>query len=527
MRNRIGMLFGVVVWVSCNCGGPGPADGGEAGSSAGGGGGAGASGGGSAGRSWSFRFTPDGGTFVAGLFTLTLPEGALASAVDVTVREDTRGTVPGMTLTSPLYFFEPAGLTFTDAVHVQVEVSDPDVGLLRWSSDDGGFDESIGWVAGGVGEGYTRHFSSAYTAKGACIDPQGPGRSECDCRATDCQGDLLSKQPPSGTACGNFPTETKWAGADGGACSGFGPRTLVVWQCSCMTAQNARLCPRRWVGTPLQSVCPGGTATFDGGPPQNCDGGPTVENRACSGFLQTPFNTVASGRFEGCGPAAVDTTWEEVNGVLEGCVDLNLPLPAGTMVCPPGTPQRDRISQACHEALSQYDAGPACPGVGNAAVVGTRLGQQIEAQYNKPPDQLTQLAVPGASKSNNCKSGNDGFPDLTRISERTATSITVQLGDVKPLTRSGLGKGIDDVYTCYQRDFQTAANKCAPGMTRTADDTMFCNRIGALNRTVKVDTSGNLGFSSGQFCGQSLDGGALKVEAIECQPGITAYRCLP
>lgn len=521
----------VTLWVGCNCGGSMQPDGGaEAGGSSGTGGGA--SGGGSTGggvamdRTWSFTFTADGGTFVAGRFTLTVPPGALDGSVAVTVRESLSSTVPGATLTGPVYFFEPEGLEFTDAVEVQVQTDDLDVGMVRWSGEDGGPDESIGWVVNGLGEAVTRHFSRGYTAKGACIDPAGPGRNTCECRASDCQEDLLDKQPPSGTACGNFPTETKWSGADGGPCSGWGRRTLTVWQCDCTTTLNADLCPVRWMGTAVQSTCPMGTRSFDGGP-VGCDGGPNVMGRSCSGFLQSPFNQAATGTLQTCGKVSVNTTWQEVNGTLEGCTDLNPALPAGTMLCPPGTPQRDRISQACYEALSQHMGGPACPGVGNSGVVGTKLGQQIEGQYASGPDQLTQLAVPGASKSSKCKSGNDGFPDLVKVTNRTATSISVLIGDVKPLTPSGLAKGSDDIYSCYQRDFAKAADKCKPGMTRTPADTTFCNQLGALNKTVNVDDKGNLGFSSGQFCGQSLDGGALKVQAIECQPGVTAYRCFP
>ncbi len=539
MWRLVAVVVAVATWVGCNCGGSTLPDGGTAGGTAGGeGGGAtgGANAGGSTGggsvmdRTWSFRFTTDGGTFVAGRFTLTIPAGALDGSVDVTVRESLTTTVPGATLTGPVYFFEPAGLEFTDAVEVRVQTDDMELGMVRWSGESGGPDESIGWVVNGVGEGVTRHFSRAYTAKGACIDPKGPGRNRCECAATDCQGGLLDKQPQTGTRCGNYPTETKWSGTEGAPCSGWARRTLEVWQCSCRTTQSANLCPIRWTGTALQSTCnaPRGISGFDGGPIVECDGGPPAEGRACSGFLQTPLNQAASGTLQGCGAASVNTTWQEINGVLASCSDLNPPLPPNTMLCPPGTPQRDRISQACHEALSQHTGGAACPQAGsNSGVVGTKLGQQIEGQYAKDPDQLTQLAVPGASKSNKCKSGNDGFPDLVKVTNRTASSITVLIGDVKPLTPSGLAKGSDDIYSCYQRDFAKAADKCKPGATRTPADTAFCTKLGALDKMVNVDTDGNLGFSSGQFCGDSVDGGPVKVEAIECQPGVTAYRCVP
>jgi hypothetical protein len=268
-----------------------------------------------------------------------------------------------------------------------------------------------------------------------------------------------------------------------------------------------------------------GTRTFDGGRIQ-CDGGPNVVGRTCSGFQQSPFNQAATGRLQSCGRAAVDTVWEEVDGVLESCAEVGLP--SGMMLCPAGTPQRERVSQACFEALSQYTSGGACRQFGaDSATTGTLLGQQIEAQFSQPPNQLTQLSVPGASKSAKCDAGNPGYPDIVRVVRRTPTSVTVQLGDVKPLSRSGLAKGLNDVYSCYQDAFDRAAAKCAPDAGRTPADTTFCNQLGALNRTVTVDRTGNLGFTPGQFCGQAADGGPLKVEAMECQPGVTAYRCFP
>ncbi len=106
--------------------------------------------------------------------TLTIPAGAIREPTRITVTEATAPTPDGYRAFSPLYRFEPEGLTFALPVTVSIRsratARDVSLGTLFWSRPEG--DGGAGWERlGGVPEGdrvmgEVRHFSLGFVADG-------------------------------------------------------------------------------------------------------------------------------------------------------------------------------------------------------------------------------------------------------------------------------------------------------------------------------------------------------------------------
>ncbi|MCZ7681400.1 MAG: VWA domain-containing protein [Sandaracinaceae bacterium] len=105
--------------------------------------------------------------------SVTVPPGALGAATTITVTETTMPTPVGYRPFSPLYRFEPEGLTFAVPVTVSIRSraagADVPLGTLFWSravSEGGGWERRGGIPTGGNVVGETTHFSYGFLADG-------------------------------------------------------------------------------------------------------------------------------------------------------------------------------------------------------------------------------------------------------------------------------------------------------------------------------------------------------------------------
>lgn len=114
-----------------------------------------------------------GGSVTLSNATVTIPAGALASATDITITETTMPTPAGYRPFSPLYRFEPEGLTFavpvTISIHSNAAGADVPLGTLFWSraaADGGGWERRGGVPTGSDVIGSAEHFSFGFLADG-------------------------------------------------------------------------------------------------------------------------------------------------------------------------------------------------------------------------------------------------------------------------------------------------------------------------------------------------------------------------
>lgn len=116
---------------------------------------------------------PDGGQIELMNATLIVPSGALGEPTNITVTEVETPTPAGYRAFSPLYRFEPEGLTFSKSLTVSIrsQVSEADVplGTLFWSrpaSEGSGWERRGGVPASGSVVGQVDHFSFGFIADG-------------------------------------------------------------------------------------------------------------------------------------------------------------------------------------------------------------------------------------------------------------------------------------------------------------------------------------------------------------------------
>ena len=482
-------------------------------------------------REWRFTASVDGGTYVAGALVLEIPPGAVTQDTELTVRETADG-LPGHELLSARYVFEPDGLQFVQDVAVTVTLSDPDgAGTLWWSVDGSDELEAVGLATDGIAEGFVRHFSTgAVSKKRQCIEPDGPGRAECQCEASDDAGGLLSQQGPD-AGCGEWPAaNSPYTGRDGDPCTGYAMRDLTRLRCACQTVSGVReyLCPQPFDTIPLQRC------EADGGLDSYVDRG--SDGASCGGFRTNGMR--ASGRLTDCAEEIYDNQPRRLSGRLSGCTPTTPAVPSGYALCDGSEAQRNRISQACAELLAAPGAGrTACRNadgtplsLNESAWLGSRGGAFVENELFSGPGNFTQLEVPNASKDD-CRgmSGRPGYPNLVQVvSDDGVGPIVVRVGDVKPLTRSGVSKGRADIHNCYLDAMDRAGAECARSPVPDSHRA-FCQTLGSDGgRGIVADRMGSLGFSPGPFCGPPVksDGGERqRYVAVECGPGITAFRC--
>jgi hypothetical protein len=216
--------------------------------------------------------------------------------------------------------------------------------------------------------------------------------------------------------------------------------------------------------------------------------------------------------------------YTSVAGTLEGCVEV-APKKAATDRC---TSANADWEQDCLDVLDDYgpDRTSACPDLGDASTVGSSLGNALEAAWAAQDrrSNLTQVDVPYANKDD-CEAGaavgqrGVGRPDLLQVVLQDADGIRVRVGDVKPLTRSGLDLGWSEIQDCYLPAIERAGAACGrPAAQRTAEEDAFCRKVGVGDAPTKVLLDDEPGVS---WSGTPLDG----VDVHTCSEGVVAYTC--
>ncbi len=213
-----------------NSGGAPSSNGGSAGAASDGGTGTGPAPG--SGESVTLTVGKKGGSVVldasAGTAVLTIPEGAVAKDTEITITETTDAAPTGYTMYSPVYQFEPAGLTFAKPLTITLPFDGvAKLATLFWSRSDGKGFERIGGIAtSGLLNGSAAHFSKGFVADGVdYTDPPDlgcvvgklvegrtrvPGAAKTTIESSvalfftvdDCQG-----RPITGLECKHFPDQ--------------------------------------------------------------------------------------------------------------------------------------------------------------------------------------------------------------------------------------------------------------------------------------------------------------------------------
>lgn len=108
---------------------------------------------------------PEGGSLTAGGVTLTIPAGGVAAAASITVTSSKDPAPAGSRTWSPIYTFEPAGLTFASAASVAIKVTGQAANAsVLWSRAGGGYEALPTQVTNGVATAAVTHFSSGFVA---------------------------------------------------------------------------------------------------------------------------------------------------------------------------------------------------------------------------------------------------------------------------------------------------------------------------------------------------------------------------
>jgi hypothetical protein len=177
---------------------------------------------------------PSGGVLSLGQNTVSVPAGALATALEITITETAVPVPSGFVGYSPVYRFEPAGLVFAQPVTIGLVFSGTGSrAAMFWSKAIGtGYDNIGGTVYGGVLTATVAHFSTGFVGTDQTPDNDGGGAdvgvggpdSAADVAARDIAGDGQPDVPPptDGSTAEVSPPSTctpsnfGWALPDGG-----------------------------------------------------------------------------------------------------------------------------------------------------------------------------------------------------------------------------------------------------------------------------------------------------------------------
>lgn len=123
-----------------------------------------------------------GGSIGLGNLVLSIPPGALATDKTIVVTATNAAAPAGFTLYSPIYKFEPEGLTFDKPVTVAITFTagavDPS---LFWSQMSGsGYDDLKGVVSGSTMSGSVSHFSTGFVGRLTPVSDAGTDASPSD-----------------------------------------------------------------------------------------------------------------------------------------------------------------------------------------------------------------------------------------------------------------------------------------------------------------------------------------------------------
>lgn len=471
---------------------------------------------------------PEGGVVEAGAVRLDIPADALAEATTISVRVSDEA--PAAEHLSPTWIFEPAGLTFAQPVYVEIALDSTETGTLMWSvpGDEGTF-EPVGLAAAGLAGGYTTHFSQAHVEGGTCPAPSGEATTRCACRASDEIGDLLCPvELVDDVTCTDI---NGFMGSDGGGCSGYARRDETEFHCSCYSDTDGYLCPEPLDLGPMQN-CPNpeGLSGFVGEPGAGCSG----YTISYDPETMQSSNVGGSGTLVSCSEVVTATEVESVGGTLEGCYETSMALS-----CPYEDPDTGEpifgLLPECQtrlDTLAMKGRTTACKlSVGQPSPVGTRAGQQIEAELEEG-GALTQVVVPYGSKTH-CETTTplenrgDGKLDALYVDRTDETKLVLTIAEIKPLTPTGIPAGERDVYDCYRDVVADAASHCDDKPTVPDAYAGFCETIGANGAEVVVaDPIGEFIPSMLGFGYVDPNGVEHPMDVVTCMPGVFAYVCL-
>lgn len=487
---------------------------------------------------------PEGGTLAGHGVQLVIPAGALADEVELSLQITDDPPAEGVVAVSPVVRFGPAGTTFAQPVHVTMEMEHDGFATLYWSvpGDDTSF-EAIGVGAAGLAEGWTTHFSVGFTGQGACEPPtEDPTTTKCGCRAGDEVEDLLCPEDPTQTG-GVCDDILGHSGSEGGGCSGYGLRDMIMYSCSCLSGDGDYLCPDAHIFEPSQQ-CPteGGLNGYIVEEPMGSCSGTTV---VVDPETQEPMNESKSGTLVECQSFVESSEYESVSGTLENCTTTS-EADDGTCPADPEDPPQPEVSELCQQMIAELEqrratnnqARTACAEPPNAATVGTEIGQHLElGLFATDDDHISQLKVPFGSKSQ-CNEDPDerttpGYLDLVEVVSRDAETktVTIRIAEIKPMTADGLADGRNDL-ECYRDRVADAGARCKTTKgdgTGLAEYVDFCHELGALEQTVVLADDWKLRWApEGTFMHtfMAAPGDTRQVIALVCEDGITAYQCV-
>ena len=196
-----------------------------------------------------------------------------------------------------------------------------------------------------------------------------------------------------------------------------------------------------------------------------------------------------------------------------------------------GTIQR-AMDPACAPFVTRNKAETVCKEPPPAAQLGSAAHTRIQTAFKRPPDQLTEVPIPGAG--NVCSEGkfepafSRGKADLVKVLSRDET-VQLEIGEIKPLNVSGLSLGPSQL-ECYQRHLSDVGKVCETLTQKVAEAASkdptakfgaeMCVRLNALGKKVKVSKTG-LTLPPQNF---NLYGRPMT--ALTCFPGVICYSCM-
>jgi hypothetical protein len=247
------------------------------------------------GQSVSKQIGGQGGELSLEGITLTVPPGALPSdQVIVITSTTTRPPAQFTHWSSPVYQFEPAGLTFAIPATVSISfTADGGAQSIYWSSANASTFENLGGVAtGNVIATSVMHFSQGFVAPSgsppvdashvdAAIDastPDAPIDAAVDAAITDALASDAASCASIGQSCGS-PSQCCSGSCVGGLCSTGSSCTLAGQSCT----SGSECCSGSCVGSQC-ALCPAGETLCNGScvdlstDPRNCG----ICGHACS-----------------------------------------------------------------------------------------------------------------------------------------------------------------------------------------------------------------------------------------------------
>jgi hypothetical protein len=316
----------------------------------------------------------EGGTIEGNGIALDVPAGALGEATTITISTAATPLDENYVALSPVFQFEPDGLTFEKPVAVRIAAPGAETGVVLWTAKHGRTLEWAGYVTAGVGYGEITHFSEGVAADefgacetetcvgGACagLDDNCTGagcagptcnveeapleacRDICYCDSNDrfdhmCAsnpGDPRISCPATNAAVGKILANGSYerdaqgneflARRNGDACSGYSIRPYVLPSCFCIAnagppANGANLCRTgRWVNKAAPPnfnwQC---DSDIEGQAPGQLRNGLLFEDLATKSFTGTNGGA-CSGQFINNNVA------QTAAGTLQSCADTNV-----------------------------------------------------------------------------------------------------------------------------------------------------------------------------------------------------------